>query len=111
MRLGLRIREIRKQQGWSQSGLARLAGLTAACVHQLETRDSMPSINTLMKLCAVFGMSMQQLMDHTDFPKSFTREEAEIFFVNWHKLTLLHPDDQFIISQIIDRLLAKQIAV
>ena len=59
--LGLRIREERLKQGLSLRGLARLVGVSASMVSQIETGKSQPSVSTLYAITSALGISIQDV--------------------------------------------------
>ena len=61
--LGDRIRELRRRRGWSQSELARKAGISKTRVWTLEQGQLPPSFPTLRGLAQAFGLSVSELMD------------------------------------------------
>ena len=60
---GRRLKELREARGWSQSELARRAGLTANAISQLEDLDRprWPLFPTLCKLAGAFDLTLDQL--------------------------------------------------
>src|SRR6476661_4502884 len=62
-----RIRELRRARGWNQTDLAARAGLRQGTIANLETgaRDN-PTQETLDKLAAAFGISVDTLLGRND---------------------------------------------
>lgn len=60
---GRRLKELREGRGWSQSELARRAGLTANAISQLEDTEHprWPYFPTLCKLAGAFELNLDQL--------------------------------------------------
>lgn len=48
--LGRTVRELREQRGWSQSALARTAGMTQSAVARFEAGGTVPSLPLLERL-------------------------------------------------------------
>lgn len=65
--IGVKVRQLRKQQNLSLDELSRQAGVSAAAIHKLERNGMVPTIATLLKLARAF-----------DRPVSyFVNEDAE----------------------------------
>ncbi|ANF56671.1 HTH-type transcriptional regulator PuuR [Halotalea alkalilenta] len=56
--IGTRLAEIRQRHGLSQRKVAELAGLTHSAVSTVEQNKVSPSVSTLHKLLAVYGLSL-----------------------------------------------------
>ena len=55
------IRRYRKERGWTLEALSKRAGLSVAQLSKLETGKSEPSIDSLRKLAAVYGVAVSAL--------------------------------------------------
>jgi transcriptional regulator with XRE-family HTH domain len=61
--LARKLKELRKQKGWSQQKLAEKAGLSFNAITKIEQgRAEHPTLKTLIKLADVFGMSIDELV-------------------------------------------------
>lgn len=60
-KLGPRIRELRKAQGWTQEHLAELADLLPHNVSRLEGAGIEPSLETVARLARAFEMTLGEL--------------------------------------------------
>lgn len=60
---GALLRRLRQERGWSQSDVAKRAGLSVSHVSQLEkaSRKS-PSVDLVYRIASVFGVSMYQFL-------------------------------------------------
>ena len=65
-RLGQRIRELRKEKGWSQERLAREGRLGRSFTGAIERGEKDIRIRTLCKLAGILGVSLSQLFKGTD---------------------------------------------
>lgn len=64
LRLGQRLRQLRKRYGYSQQRLAELADIDYKHIQRLEGKDpSGVRIDTLEKLAKAFGISLSKLLD------------------------------------------------
>ncbi len=59
----MRIREERVKQGLSLRGLARLVGVSASMVSQIETGKSQPSVSTLHAITSALGLAIQDVFE------------------------------------------------
>ncbi|MGN7359963.1 helix-turn-helix domain-containing protein [Paenibacillus sp. SAF-054] len=65
--LGMRIRQLRKQQGLRQWELAERIGLTRAAVgHYEDSARRQPDLNTLVKLADALHTTTDYLLGRTD---------------------------------------------
>lgn len=60
--VGRRIKQLREQQGWTQSELARKAVMSQAAISQFEEGNRLPSMQALEKIAGVFQMSVSNLL-------------------------------------------------
>ena len=61
--LGARIKALRHERGLLQKQLAEKAGLTASMMSQIESGRLTPTLPTLGKLAAAFGISVPELLE------------------------------------------------
>lgn len=54
-----RIRELRKNRGWTLGKLAEITGLSKSYLSQIENREKMPTIGTLTKIAYALGENVQ----------------------------------------------------
>jgi transcriptional regulator with XRE-family HTH domain len=57
-----RLKELRKARGWTRYRLAKESGLTQEALRLLERPDSNPTLSTLFKLAAAFGIEPAELV-------------------------------------------------
>lgn len=77
--LGGRLRAIRRARGLSQTELARLVGVTASNISQVESNLINPSLTALVKMAEVLGIDMCRLFQAGGEPKErqvYPRAEA-----------------------------------
>lgn len=80
MNITNKIKELRDARGWSTNQLALEAELTQSTVSTLLTKpNSLPSLDTLARLCNAFGMTLAQ----------FFMEEEENELVNAQEKLLI----------------------
>lgn len=64
--LGTRIYEIRKNMGWSQVDLAKKLNITKQTISNWENDNIQPSIEMLIRLAKLFGVSTDYLLGLSD---------------------------------------------
>ena len=62
-KLGLRIKELRKQNGFSQERLAEMIDISQNSLSKIEIGENFFSADTLEKLLPALNISVQQLFD------------------------------------------------
>ena len=55
--LGAAIRSARQQRGWTQSNLAKRAGLSPAALMKIEAGAANAQIGNVLSICSVLGIS------------------------------------------------------
>jgi len=61
--LAKRLKELRREKGWSQQKLAEKTGLSFNAVTKIEQRlAKYPTLKTLLKLADAFGVSLDELV-------------------------------------------------
>ena len=60
--IGRNIYELRKKRGWSQSDLARKLDKKASTISSYETDSKTPSVETIIAMSELFGVSIDELI-------------------------------------------------
>ena len=63
MRFGVRVRELRKQMGFSQEGLALACGLDRTYIGGVERGERNISLLNIYKIAAALGVPPKELFD------------------------------------------------
>lgn len=63
---GITVRQLREQRCWSQEVLAERADLNRSYIGELERGQAIPSLITLKKLSLALGVSLTNLLAHTE---------------------------------------------
>ena len=71
--LGERIQYYRTSQGLTQPALARQAGITAPFLSLVETGNKHPSIETLMALAKILGVTSAHILGEVELLAPFVR--------------------------------------
>lgn len=62
VRFGLIVNRLRRERGWTLADLSRLSGLNATWLGVVERGGNVPSLATIFKLAAVFGVEAAELV-------------------------------------------------
>lgn len=62
MRMFIRIRELRKNKGWSSNDLAEILGVSQPTITRWENGSAIPDVNTLKKLSEIFNITVDDLI-------------------------------------------------
>jgi len=76
--LNERIKQLRKQCGYSQMQLAKKLHLTQGAISQWENGLTVPAADQLVSLASVFGVSVDNLLE-VEKPQDTYSDEAAIF--------------------------------
>lgn len=61
--LGLRLFQLREQQGWSMVELSRRAGISRTTLSNLErNKGQTPTLATLRRIASAFGISVETML-------------------------------------------------
>jgi len=63
--LGRQVRQLREQCGWSQTRLAREAGMTQSAVARFEAGGTVPTIPVLGRLARALGAELDVTLKHS----------------------------------------------
>lgn len=77
LRVGSRIRELRKRKGFSLPKLAQLTGIAASNLSSLELNKSSPTLNTLIRIAAAFNMKLGAFLDEVVYEKAVVRLKGQ----------------------------------
>ncbi|MDE6031319.1 MAG: helix-turn-helix transcriptional regulator [Oscillospiraceae bacterium] len=65
-----RLKQLRKEQGYSQKRLAEILGITQQAVCKYENMSVEPDIQTLIMLADLFGVTVDYLIGRSDIQES-----------------------------------------
>ena len=80
-----RIRELMAERKWSEYRLAIASGLSQSTVANIFNRNTTPSVATLERICAGFGITLAQFFAEGEMVE-LTEEQREMFSA-WSTLT------------------------
>ncbi len=67
MRFAERLKELRKEKGWTQKTLAMQLNVTDDCVYFWEKGRSEPSIEQIIQLATLFDVTTDYLLGRTEY--------------------------------------------
>ena len=94
------ITSYRQARGWSEDQLAEHSGLPQSTISTWYRKNMMPSIPSLEKICAAFGITMSQLFAEGDTPVTLTPSQKRLL-ERWSRLS---EEQQAIVFQLIDKM-------
>ena len=80
------ITQYRQARGWTEYQLAERSGLPQSTISSWYRKSMIPSIPSLEKICAAFGITLSQLFAEGDAPVSLTESQRELL-EHWSKLS------------------------
>ncbi len=108
MALGERIRELRKEHGWSQAELGERVGTDSQRISRYEGGKITPSVDALVRLADALDASVDYLV-RDDMPRQvLDGHDLGKFAGRLGDLAELSEGDQEVVSQVVDGLLAKR---
>lgn len=94
------ITQYRELRGWAEYQLAERAGLPQSTISSWYRKNMIPTIPSLEKICAAFGITLSQLFAEGDTPVSLTKSQRELL-ERWSKL---REDQQAVVFSLIDKM-------
>ena len=73
-----RIEELIGERGLSRSQLAKLSGIAESSVSNLFNRGSMPTVDTIEKICNALGITLSQFFSKTGEYPDLSKEQKEL---------------------------------
>ena len=61
--IGMKIKELRRSKGFSQSDVAKKLGVTSQAVSKWETDSSLPEMTMLPDIASLFGVQIDDLFE------------------------------------------------
>lgn len=92
------IAEHRVARGWTEYQLAEHAGLPQSAISSWYRKKMIPTVPSLEKICAAFGITLSQLFAEEGMPVYLTKSQSALLD-HWSHLT---EEQQNIIFQLID---------
>ena len=99
-KIGDRIAQLRKQNGWSQTELAGKIGASREAIGKYERNEALPSVETAKKIADAFGVTVDYLVDETARP-TFDRLTVK----RLQEIEALSPDEKGHLMALMDAFL------
>ena len=80
------IAAYREARGWTEYQLAERSGLPQSTISSWYRKGMIPTIPSLEKLCAAFGITLSQLFAEGDEPVSLTGSQ-KLLLEHWSRLS------------------------
>ena len=93
------ITKYRQDRGWTEYQLAERAGLPQSTISSWYRKNMVPTVPSLEKICAAFGITLSQLFAEGEQAVSLT--EAQQLLARWSRLT---EDQQAAVFALIDHM-------
>jgi transcriptional regulator with XRE-family HTH domain len=106
MSLSERVRDLRKEHGWSQGELAEKVGADPAQISRYENARITPSADVVVRIAEVFDVSTDYLLVD-DAPRRPFRRGDEALGDRLAQVEELGPDDLALVLSFIDALVTK----
>ena len=90
----------REERGWTEYQLAERSGLPQSTISSWYRRSMVPTIPSLEKICAAFGITLSQLFAEGDVPVSLTESQRKLLN-RWARLS---EEQQSVVFALIDRM-------
>lgn len=80
------ITEYREERGWSEYQLAEHSGLPQSTISSWYRKNMIPTIPSLEKICAAFGIILSQLFAEANAPVALTNSQRKLL-ERWARLS------------------------
>lgn len=90
----------REERGWTEYQLAERSGLPQSTISSWYRKNMVPTIPSLEKICAAFGITLSQLFAEGDSPVSLTEPQKKLL-ERWSRLS---EEQQSAIFALIDKM-------
>lgn len=94
------IARYRQERGWTEYQLAERSGLPQSTISSWYRKNMVPTVPSLEKVCAAFGITLSQLFAEDGEPVTLTSPQRELL-ARWVRLD---EEQQAAIFQLIDKM-------
>ena len=94
------ITEYREERGWTEYQLAEHSGLPQSTISSWYRKNMVPTIPSLEKICAAFGITLSQLFAEGDTMVSLTESQQKLLD-RWARLS---EEQQAVVFALIDKM-------
>ncbi len=103
---GKRLKELRKQKGWTQKQLANQLDIRFSHLNKYESGMHIPPIEKLVQLADIFDVSLDYLVMGLPIEESPIRSDS--LFRRFKTLERFNDDDKETVIRVIDAIIAKR---
>ena len=106
-RISINLRRLREEIGWTQSELARRAGLVPSAISMIEAGKRQPRLEVIQKICGAFALTHFNVsIDKLTGSQSRAEhiQQAQEFYCKWQILAELNPPDKELVHRVIKHL-------
>lgn len=96
----LAITEYREARNWTEYQLAEHSGLPQSTISSWYRKNMIPTLPSLEKICAAFGITLSQLFAEGDTAVSLTESQIKLL-ERWSRLS---EEQQAVIFAVIDKM-------
>lgn len=79
------ITKYREDRGWTEYQLAEISGLPQSTISSWYSKNMMPTLSSLEKICIAFNITVSQLLAEGDSPVSLTDSQKKLL-ERWSRL-------------------------
>ncbi len=90
----------RQERGWTEYQLAERSGLPQSTISSWYRKNMVPTVPSLEKVCAAFGITLSQLFAENNEPVALTPSQRELL----DKWDRLDEEQQAAIFQLIEKM-------
>lgn len=94
------ITAYRQARGWTEYQLAERSGLPQSTISSWYRKKMVPTVSSLEKICAAFGIPLSQLFAEEDDPVSLTESQKKLL-ERWSRLS---EEQQAVVFALIDQM-------
>ena len=107
-KLGERIQDLRKQKGLTQESLAKKAGISLTQMARYETKGIQPPADVLMKLAAIFGTTVDYMVNGATEDKAKAQLKDAELLQQFKEVEQLNEKDKGCIKTLIEAFLMRK---
>lgn len=82
-----RIRDLRSARGMQQADLAKELSVSRVSISRYETGERDPDIETILRLCEIFGCTSDYLLGRSPVPSPDLDPQEEAMLLAWRRAT------------------------
>ena len=94
------ITKYREDRGWTEYQLSERSGLPQSTISSWYRKNMVPTVPSLEKICAAFGITLSQLFAEDDAPVALTDSQKKLL-ERWSRL---NEEQQAAIFALIDKM-------